>query len=102
MSKITFKELCDYLEKDENRKGVIVFKQCNDWKRDFSEEERSYVVSGDNKFFKPYMIGSSLFGTNLTKTDCGVRLDWYMKSLPEDGLGERWIVDYCYVLEDEK
>ena len=101
MNKITFKELCNYLRDNTEGKGVIVFKQGKDWKKEFSEEERSYIVHGDNKFFKPYLIGSSLYGTNLTKTDCGVRLDWYMKAIPEDGLGERWTIDYCYILEEE-
>lgn len=100
MKKITWNELEEYLQNNEKGKGVIVFKQGKDWKREFSEEERSYVVHGDNKWFKPYCIGCSLFGTNLTKTDCGVRLDLYMRALPEDGIGERWIVDYCYILED--
>lgn len=102
MKKITWEELDEYLSNNHDKKGVIVFKQNKDWKREFSEEERSYIVYGDNKWFNPKMIGTSLFGTNLTHTDCGVRLDWYMRALPEDGLGERWIVDYCYILEDEE
>lgn len=97
MKKLTFEELCDKLENDENLNGVIVFKQNRSWKEEYSLEERSYVVSGNNKYFKPYALGCSLFGTNLTGTDYGVRLDWYMKDDENP-----WIVDYCYVLKEEK
>ena len=102
MNKISFSELEQYLQEHQDGKGVIVFKQNDDWKREFSEEERSYIVYGDNKWFKPYCIGNSLYGYSLDGRDMGVRLDWYMRALPEDGLGKRWIVDYCYILEDEK
>lgn len=97
MKKLTFSELCDKLENDENLNGVIVFKQNHSWKKEYSLEERSYVVSGTNKYFKSYMIGCSLFGTNLTKTDRGVRLDWYMKD-EEDP----WRVDYCYIYKEKE
>ena len=97
MKKLTFSELCDKLEDDENLNGVIVFKQNHSWKKEYSLEERSYVVSGTNKYFKPYAIGCSLFGTNLTGTDRGVRLDWYMKD-EEDP----WRVDYCYIYKEKE
>lgn len=94
MKKLKFSELEKILQEDENKCGVIVFKQLDSWKREFTEEERSYVVSGTNKWFKPWMGGCSLFGTNLTKDDCGVRLDWYMRD-PENP----WKIDYCYLYE---
>ena len=97
MKKLTFEELCDKLEDDENLNGVIVFKQNHSWKKEYSLEERSYVVSGTNKYFKHWMIGCSLFGTNLTGTDRGVRLDWYMKD-EEDP----WRVDYCYIYKEKE
>lgn len=96
MKRISFEELCSYLEADNNKKGVIVFKQHKNWDKQYTEPERSYVVYGDNKYFKHGLCGNSLFGTNLTKDDCGVRLDWYMFN-GEDS----WEVDYCYLLEDE-
>ena len=96
--RLTWKELADYLTVNHDKKGVVVFKQHPSWEKQYSEEERSYVVSGDNKFFYDNMISFSIFGTNLTKTDCAVRLDWYMFSPDED----RWEVDYCYLLEENK
>lgn len=100
MKKITWKELEQYLQEHHDKRGVIVFKQGKDWKREFNEKERSYLIHGDDKWFNPEMIGSSLYGYSLDGKDMGVRLDWYMRALPEDGIGERWIVDYCYILED--
>ena len=97
MKKLTFEELFDKLENDENLNGVIVFKQNRSWKEEYSLEGRSYVVSGDNKYFKPYMLGCSLFGTNLTGTDRGVRLDWYMINDENP-----WIVDYCYIYKGKE
>jgi hypothetical protein len=99
--KMTWPELEAYLKEHSDRKGVIVFKQGKDWKKEnYTLEERSYEVSGNNKWFKPYALGNSLFGYSLDGKENGVRLDWYMYSIPEDGLGERWIVDYCYLLEE--
>lgn len=96
--RMTWKELSDFLTEHHDRTGVVVFKQHPNWKEEYSEEERSYLVSGDNKFFYNNMISFSIWSGNLTKTDCGVRLDWYMfQEKPED----RWQVDYCYLLEDK-
>lgn len=94
MKKITFDELRDILTEDSSKEGVIVFKQNVDWKEEYSLEERSYKVSGDNKFFKSYLLGNSLFGTNLTGTDKCVRLDWYMKQEENP-----WLIDYCYIIK---
>lgn len=96
MERLSFQELCNYLETHEERIGVIVFKQNKNWQREYTEPERSYMVSGNNRYFQKGKISNSLFGTNLTKDDCGVRLDWYMFN-GEDS----WEVDYCYILEDE-
>ena len=97
MKKLTFEELCDKLENDENLNGVIVFKQNRSWKKEYSLEERSYLVCRDNKWFKPYTLGNSLFGSCLDKKDRGVRLDWYMKD-EEDP----WRVDYCYIYKEKE
>ena len=82
-----------------NIKGVIVFKP-ESFDKEYSEESRSYEVSSDNKYWDGSKLGSSLFGYCLDGTDQGARLDWYMKAVPEDGLGKRWIVDYCYLEDD--
>ena len=73
--------------------GVIVFTP-DSFSRPFTEEERSYRVSSDNKAFFSGMCSNSIFGDCLDGKDLGVRLDWYMY----DG----WKVDYCYLLESEE
>lgn len=96
-NKISWSEMCDYLEKHHDKKGVVVFKQHKNWVREFTEEERSYIVSGDNKHFYNNMISSSIWASNITGNDIGVRLDWYMWHEDEEN---RWQVDYCYLPEE--
>lgn len=96
-NKMTWCELSDYLRKNHDKVGVVVFKQHPNWKREFSEEERSYLVSGNNKFFYDNMISCSIWASNIPRTDEGVRLDWYMFYEDKEN---RWKVDYCYLLED--
>lgn len=65
--------------------GVIVYKASN-WKKNFTERERSYRVSSCNRCFQDGKIANSMFGNCLDGIDLGVRLDWY-----------KWEVDYCYM-----
>ncbi|PHE64288.1 hypothetical protein COF68_05450 [Bacillus toyonensis] len=74
--------------------AVIVFKQ-ESFSKEFNETQRSYEIKRDSKYFNPMMGGSSLFGNCLDGKDDGVRLDWFMKLLPEEG--RRWLVEYCYI-----
>lgn len=96
--KMTWCELSDYLCEHHEAVGVVVFKQHPEWKREFTEKERSYCVSGDNKFFYPNMISTSIWADALEGTDKGVRLDWYMF---HEEPKYRWQIDYCYLLESE-
>ena len=97
MKKITWSELCNYLEAHHESKGVVVFKVNPTWKKqDYALEQLSYVVEGKNKFFYNNMISTSIWASNLSGDDKGVRLDWYMFYEQEP---YRWIVDYCYILE---
>lgn len=73
-------------------KGVIVFTQ-DSFNKPYTETERSYKTTSDNKAFFPNMISNSIFADCLDGKDLGVRLDWYMGG--KDG----WKVDYCYLLE---
>lgn len=68
--------------------GIVVYQQVS-FTKEYSEKQRSYRVSSDNKAFIPGQIGSSIFGDCLDGIDIGVRLDWY-----------NWRVDYCYFEED--
>lgn len=67
--------------------GVIVYKQSS-FDKEYTEEERSYRVSSDNKCFFS-KISNSMYGDCLDGKDLGVRLDWY-----------NWDVDYCYFEEE--
>lgn len=76
------------------KEAVIVFKE-NSFEKEFTELERSYAISHDNKYFNGMMNGNSLFGNCLDGKDNGVRLDIYMKMLPKEG--RRWNIEYCYI-----
>lgn len=77
-------------------KGVIVFTK-DSFTKPYTETERSYQTTSDNKAFFPNMISNSIFANCLDGKDLGVRLDWYMYgSNGKDG----WKVDYCYLLEN--
>lgn len=93
MNKIT---LSDLRENTSWEKAVVVFTQ-DSFSNNFSEVERSYEISKENKYFNPNMNGNSLFGNCLDGKDDGVRLDIYMSILPEEG--KRWIVEYCYIIK---
>lgn len=102
MKKMTYKELAELFRKHEESNprthltGAIVF-SADSWKDEYSEESRTYIVSSDNKAYRPGMGGYSIFGTSKDLTDCGVRLDRYMRE--EKGGKDGWKVDYCYLLE---
>lgn len=58
---------------------------------------RTYLVSSDNKGFRPNMFSRSVFAWCLDKnSDQGVRLDWYMA---DEGNANGWKVQDCYILE---
>ena len=58
---------------------------------------RTYLVSSDNKGFRPNMSSRSVFAWCLDKdSDQGVRLDWYMA---DEGVAGGWKVQECYILE---
>lgn len=71
--------------------GIVVYKQGDYFRQEYTETERSYRVSSNNKYFIPGQIGQSIFADCLDGIDIGIRLDWY----------EDWVVDYCY-FEEEK
>ena len=95
IKKLSWGELYDILCADHTKNAVIVFKQNPTWKREFTEKERSYKVSGDCNAFHNNLISTSLYGECLG-ADEFIRLDWYMKA---DKPEERWQVDYCYLLD---
>lgn len=88
-------KLHDLENREDWEYAVVVFKS-ESFSNDYSLKERSYLICRDNKWFKPWMIGCSLFGSCLDKKDRGVRLDWYMKDTEHP-----WIIDYCYIVDEE-
>lgn len=89
-------KLHDLENRDDWEYAVIVFKS-ESFSKQYSLEERSYLIVRDNKWFKPYALGCSLFGSCLDKKDKSVRLDWYMKDDKQP-----WIIDYCYIITEEE
>lgn len=62
----------------------------------YSWESRTYVISSDNKAFQPNMGGYSIYGSCLDGSDCGVRLDKYMRD--EQGGKDGWTVEDCCLI----
>jgi hypothetical protein len=71
--------------------AVIVYKGSS-FEKSYSEKERSYLVTNNNKMFRSGVCGNSLFADCLDGRDLGVNLEWYR--------GE-WVVDYCYFVKNE-
>lgn len=87
LEKVTF----DYLQKHCNEwlRAVIVFEDSI--LKSSNIEQRSFLVSSDEKFFNPEMIGNSLYATSLdSKTNEIVRIDRLVYS---------GSIDYCYVMK---
>ena len=75
--------------------ALIVF-TADSFSEPYDLVQRSYVVSSDNKAYRPGMSGISIFGDCLDGRDCGVRLDAYMAS--HHGGKDGWKVETCYLL----
>lgn len=95
MEKISYAEFRDAMFKfnDEHygkseQFGVIVFTE-DSFSKPYTEKERSYRVSNDNKAYRHNCISNSIYANCLDGKDNGVRLDWYM--------GDGWKVEYCYM-----
>jgi hypothetical protein len=74
--------------------GYIVFSE-DSFDKPYSEQSRTYVVSSDNKAFKPGMGGYSIYASCLDGTDQCIRLEGYMR-------GEKaWHIERCYMKKDD-
>ena len=104
MEKITWSQLCTamrsfnethgYTHKGnkERLEAVVVFTE-DSWNKPYTEIQRSYRLSSDNKAFLPNQLSNSIFADCLDGSDLGVRLDWYMHDDEKP-----WRVEYCYFL----
>lgn len=101
---ITYEAMADMFRKveandDPHIEGYIVFSQ-DSFDKEYSELSRTYIVSSDNKAYKPNMFGYSIFGTSMDNTDNSARLDALMKD--EKGGPDGWKIERCYMKFDGK
>lgn len=98
MSYPELKSLFRQAEKEKNHAtGYIVFTQ-DSFEKPYTEEERTYVVSSNNKAFIEGMGGYSIYGSSLDGSDKCVRLEAYMAD--ERGEKDGWKIEKCYVKDD--
>lgn len=101
---MTYKELGELFRQHERTNpahhltGHIIFSSFGpDARKGYSERERTYAVSSNNKAFLPNMGGYSVYGSCLDGlTDPCLRLDQYMAE--EHGGKDGWIVEDCCLL----
>ena len=102
--RFTWREAKELMWKFNEERGYTT-KGCNDeqltmvavitpesFNRNYTEIERSYAFTNDNKAFLPNQCSNSIFSDCLDGRDWGVRLDWYIPS--------EWTVDYCYIMKE--
>lgn len=82
----------------EHLDGYIVFTE-DSFTEKYPLESRTYVVSSDNKAYRPNMGGYSIYATSLDGTDKNVRLEAYMAA--EKGGKDGWKIERCYMKERE-
>ena len=85
-------------EKERNHTtGYIVF-TTDSFDKPYTEEQRTYVVSSNNKAFIEGMGGYSIYASSLDGSDKCVRLEAYMAD--EHGGKDGWKIEKCYVKDD--
>lgn len=67
-----------------------------DNKKHYTWEARTYAISSNNKAFQASKGGYSIYGSCLDKSDCGIRLEKYMRD--EQGGKNGWIVEDCCLI----
>lgn len=77
--------------------GYIVFTE-DSFDKPYTEEERTYVVSSNNKAFIEGMGGYSIYASSLDGSDTCVRLERYMSV--EHGGKDGWKIEKCYVKDE--
>ena len=101
---MTYQEMKERFRETENEgvkhlTGYIVFSQVS-FNKPYPLAARTYVVSSDNKAFRPNMGGYSIFANSLDGSDRGVRLEQYMAS--EHGGPNGWQIERCYMLDQPR
>lgn len=85
-------------DKKDNIIGYIVFTE-DSYAKHYSKNERTYAVNSNNKAFNSEMCGYSIFGSSLEGEDY-CRLENLMEE--EHGGKDGWIVEYCYIIGNNK
>lgn len=95
---MTYSQMKLFFQQTEKEKkhatGFIVFTE-DSFDKSYTEEERTYVVSSDNKAFVEGVGGYSIYASSLDGKDKCVRLEAYMAD--ERGGKDGWKVEKCYV-----
>jgi len=87
-------------EKERNHTtGYIVFTD-DSFDKPYTEEQRTYVVSSNNKAFIEGMGGYSIYASSLDGSDKCVRLEAYMAD--EHGGENGWKIEKCYMKENSR
>ena len=77
----------------------IVF-TADTFKKPYSEFERTYEVSSDNKAFQSRMGGYSIYGASLDGVDPCLRMEGLMAD--EMGGKDGWKIEKCYLLDSAR
>ena len=91
-----------FREAENNRQHLtahIVF-TADTFKKPYSEFERTYEVSSDNKAFQSRMGGYSIYGTSLDGVDPCLRMEGLMAD--EMGGKDGWKIEKCFLVEDSR
>lgn len=102
-TEMTYHELKNCFREAENSGqhlvGHIVF-TADTFKEPYSEFERTYAISSDNKAFQPNMGGYSIYGHSLDGADSCLRMEGLMAN--EMGGKDGWKIEKCFLVEDTK
>ena len=86
------------VEKERNHTTGYIVLTADSFDKPYTEEQRTYVVSSNNKAFIEGMGGYSIYASSLDGSDKCVRLEAYMAD--EHGGKDGWKIEKCYVKDD--
>ena len=75
--------------------NVVVVITEDSFPKEYSLEERSYRFTNKEKAFIEGQNGYSIFSNSLDESDCGVRLEQYLKD--EQGGPNGWKIEKIYI-----
>lgn len=102
-TEMSYSELKSLFREAENKRqhltAHIVF-TADTFKKPYSEFERTYEVSSDNKAFQSRMGGYSIYGASLDGVDPCLRMEGLMAD--EMGGKDGWKIEKCFLIEDSR